>query len=763
MGKWADEMFNAQPVVDEAAGRYSSELLGGARAVAPQADTQAAPNPMAELDADTWLRRRGQDIMGKQDPRFKGFPALSDALLEEGSTDVTRPMGLSALVNASDAQLGDIAKSALGERFIGVEKDANDYNVIRYRGKDGSEKAAYVNQPGLDVNDLGRAATGSLPFLATGGVIGGLAKGAGLGIQAISQAAGAGGTSIADDLAQMPLGSEQGVELPKAGITSAFGFAGPLVAKGVSALARRLVTIPSLFDKTAGKLTPKGEAVAKSAGVDPAQLSAEAQKTFAKTYAMTADTAEAATRSKVEPFGIPATKGQVSKDPFLLTQEEGMRRRLYGENAQDVMRAFDNEQALAVREAALGNKPNAIGGQIAPGRQAASAPQDTNPMTLGTSVREGATTAREAAKAAESAAWENVGPMTATQQALDTLPDAIQARLGADVIVDTELTPIAAKMAKEMDRFVSGEAPQQVAKVLKSSPVQEVGLMRKRLLSISRGAETQTDKRAATALYDAYNDWIDEAANRNLLSGDPNSAAAMKVARGFTREVREIFSPSQSGKSTPAAKRLAAVMESADSPEGVINQLLGSSGSRGVDSGTVNALANLKTGLDRFAPQDVAKGAWDDVRLAYWVRLVQGRNGEMLGPQAMTNNIKSALASQQSVVRTLYTPEEVKSIRQFVQALDTIAFKPPNASGSGYTAANFAKELGLKLFNAFGLQSKLAQTAIEYSGLPKAAGTAAARSAVNQGVVARPPSYGSAGGAAGSVYARDHNQNRSGR
>jgi hypothetical protein len=755
MGKWSNELFNAQPVADAAAGRYSRELLGGAQD-APQQPPAATPNPAAEPDADTWLRRRGQDIMGKQDPRFKGLPALQDALLQEGSTDVTRPMALSALANSSDAQLGDIAKRALGDRFIGVDKDANGYDVIRYRGKDGSEKSAYVNQPGLDVNDLGRAATGSLPFLATGGAIGAVTKAAPILLQGAAQAVGAGATSVAGDIAQVPMGSEQGIELPKAGAASVFAGAAPPLIAAVSALARRMVTIPSLFDKSAGKLTPKGESVAKSAGIDPAQLSAEAQKTFAKSYAMSGDAATAATRSSVEPFGIPATKGQVSKDPFLLTQEEGMRRRLYGENAQDVMRTFDVEQSLAVRDAALGSKPQSVTAAIAPNRRPVASPQDANPMVLGQSVRDGAMAARNAARDAESAAWDAVPAMSATKDAMDILPASINARL-TDVVVDAEVTPVSAKMAKELDGFISGETPQAVAKVLQNNPVKTVDQMRRRLLSISRGAGTPEDARAASALYDGFNDWIDEAASRNLLSGDAGAAAALKTARGFTREVREIFAPSVAGRASPAAKRLAGVLEKADSPEGVINQLLGSTGSRGVDSGAVGALTNLKTALDRFAPKDVAKSTWDDVRLAYWVRLVQGRTGEILGPQAISSNIKNALSSQQSVVRTLYTPVEEKTIREFARALDVIAYKPPNASGSGYTAASFAKEGIMKFFSAFGLQSRLAQTVIELTGVPKAYGTAAARAAVNQGVVARPPNYAGAGGAAGAAYGRDQN------
>jgi hypothetical protein len=510
-----------------------------------------------------------------------------------------------------------------------------------------------------------------------------------------------------------------------------------------------------LFDKASGQLTPKGQAAAKSAGVDPAELSAEAQKVFAKTYSMTGDAAEAATRADVEPFGLPATKGQVSKDPYLLTQEEGMRRRLKGETAQNVIRAFDVEQEQAVKNAALGSDPQSITTAISPGRRPAMAPQDANPMVLGQSVREGTNAAREAARVAEGEAWERVGPLTPKPEAFDTLGAALDRRLGSDLAIDSKNTPAAAQLAQEIDRFVSGEAPEQVAKILKNNPVRTVDAMRRRLLAISKGAQTPTDKRAASALYDGFNDWIGEAADNGLLAGDPASAAAMKVARGFTKEVRELFAPTIAGKTSPAGRRLSAVMEGADSPEGVINQLLGSSGSRGVDQGTTQALTNLKQALDKDAPADVAKATWDDVRLAYWVRQVQGRNGEMLGPTAILNNIKTALSNQQSVVRALYTREETLQIRRFVQALETISYKPPNASGSGYTAASFFKDFVSKLFEAFGLRSKLGQAALEYSGLGNAYGTAQAKAAVNQGVKPRPTNLAPALSAGGATTGRN--------
>jgi hypothetical protein len=730
------------------------DYFARAAGIGTPSQTSAAPtNPNAEPDADTWLKRRGQDIQGKQDPRYKD----TSTVYEQFTEDLRSPTATAATLGASDAQMGDIVQKSLGDKFIRREKDANDFDIFVTRGPDGQEQRGYLNKPGLDTQDLWRTLYGIGPYVAVGGGIGAATKGAGMLVQMGAQAIGAGATSAAGDVAQMPLGSEQAIELPKAGFASAGGAAAPPIAAGLSAIARRFITLPGLFDKASGQLTQKGQAAAKSAGVNPAELSAEAQKVFAKTYSMTGDAAEAATRADVEPFGLPATKGQVSKDPYLLTQEEGMRRRLKGETAQNVIRAFDVEQEQAVKNAALGSDPQSITTAISPGRRPAMAPQDSNPMVLGQSVREGTNAAREAARVAEGEAWEKVGPLTPKPEAFDTLSAALDRRLGSDLAIDSVNTPAAAQLAQELDRFVAGEAPEQVAKILKNSPVRTVDAMRRRLLAISKGAQSPTDKRAASALYDGFNDWIGEAADSGLLAGDPASAAAMKVARGFTKEVRELFSPTVAGKTSPAGRRLAGVMEGADSPEGVINQLLGSSGSRGIDQGTTQALTNLKQVLDRFTPEDVAKATWDDVRLAYWVRQVQGRNGEMLGPTAILNNIKTALSNQQSVVRALYSREEQLQIRRFVQALETISFKPPNASGSGYTAASFFKDFVGKLFEAFGLRSKIGQAALEYSGLGNAYGTAQAKAAVNQGVKPRPSNLAPALSAGGATTGRDRN------
>jgi hypothetical protein len=194
-------------------------------------------------------------------------------------------------------------------------------------------------------------------------------------------------------------------------------------------------------------------------------------------------------------------------------------------------------------------------------------------------------------------------------------------------------------------------------------------------------------------------------------------------------------------------------MEKADSGEGVIQALLGSQGSRSANEGTVTALRQAKAALERFGG-DGGKQAWDDIRLAYWTRLVTGKNGEVLGPQALTNNLKAAITNQKSVLQTLYAPQEISQIRRLMRAVEVAAYKPPNASGSGYTAAEAIKELTGKFLNLVP-GSQYLRAGLDVTGVPNAVGAMRARAAMDQAVPVRRPNITPALTGVGSAFSRD--------
>ena len=81
-----------------------------------------------------------------------------------------------------------------------------------------------------------------------------------------------------------------------------------------------------------------------------------------------------------------------------------MRRRLYGEAAQDTMRGFDERQAAAVSDAALGRMGGTGGKSVAETINPANAGLRPGPAMLGENVQAGLQSAREAARQAENAA-----------------------------------------------------------------------------------------------------------------------------------------------------------------------------------------------------------------------------------------------------------------------------------------------------------------------------------------------------------------------
>lgn len=733
----------------------------------------AQPDAAAPQKKEGWGEWIANSVRGRHDPNYASAEA-NPTVGAQFRDQLSGRLASEAVLGASDDQMADVFAKGLGDKFIRKEKDANGYDVLVTRGDNGQEQKNYINKPGLDVADVARGAIGALPYVVGAGAVGTAAKGLGWGARAIAQGATAAGTSVAGDVAQIPMGSEQGVDVGKAAVTGAAGAIAEPVATVAGSLWRKFVTIPGLVDTTTGQLTAKGIAAAKQAGIDPADITPDFATAFAKSLATTKNPAQAATDAGLDQFGIPATQGQRSKDPFLLTQEEGMRRKLYGESAQNTIKAFDQKQQDAILYAALGSEDGSrpssgtfgalsfpprqgIAEQLNPARQPGMFPP--RPSTLGDNVQDTLQGARATAKQQESALWDdNVKNLAATPEALKNLQPHMETAL-AD---ETAFTQTGQKMAEEIGQFASGELPANQAGGIKLKQIQSVDQMRRRLGGLVGSAEQGADKHQAGKIYEAFNEWIGDSAEKSLLAGDPEAAMQLGKARGFTKEVRQIFEPkTEGGTLSPAGQRLSKILSDAkaDSGEGVIQALLGSEGSRGVNQGSVSALKSIKLALDKFAKPDQAAQAWNDIRLAHWTRMVTGKNGELVGPTAMVNNLKSAMQGQSTVMTTLYSPLELGKMRQFIRALENVAYKPPNASGSGYSAATFAKEGVLKLLDAFGVGTP-ARAALQYTGISNAWNSAAAKNALRRVAPASRPNLAPAVTGTAQAYQRSQDGGR---
>ena len=157
-----------------------------------------------------------------------------------------------------------------------------------------------------------------------------------------------------------------------------------------------------------------------------------------------------------------------------------------------------------------------------------------------------------------------------------------------------------------------------------------------------------------------------------------------------------------------------------------------------------------------------AEAVWSDLKLAAWQKVIQKPSGEMHTPHMMAENIDKFLRSQQTVARTLMTPDDIKIIHQFGQAMREIAWKDPNPSGTGTANLFYASQWGQTVLrmvmNPNGPWLRVVSGIMNWSGFKNAAGQVAAQRAVNATTPTRYLNLGPIGAEAGVVGASDRRQ-----
>lgn len=684
----------------------------------PQQQPAPAAAPQQPSQSPGMWKRFTGYFTGQQDPAYSNVPGFNEQDLYSASGEAGgRGLVAAKTLAGNDDAYAGMIKSQLGPAFTRFEQDKHGQKVVVFKDNAGAEVKRYVNAPGLDWQDVDRGLHGALPYMAAATGVGAALGGAGLGLNVLGQGAAAAATRMgADQTANLLYQSNEPVDYGAVAITGAAGAAGPLISRGIGALTRNFSTIPGIVDRN-GNLTAEGAEIARKAGLDLDGLVGEAAKKFAETYAKTRSTTEAGVRGSTTEFGIPVSRGQLTKDPETLRLEEAYRRTINGPQARDVMSGFDDAQRLAVQDAAIGinrgqpqPRVQSFAEQLAPNRGV----MDINKQTLGPSVREGLQEAETAAKSHLNQMWDDVPKIGASQTALEKLPASIQQSLSKmDMEVDDALMPAAKRMGETIRDYMGGVSNKTaVPEVFGSRNSPTVDQMRRRLLSQYNAAAPGTaDQRAAKAIYDGFDDWLLKAADDMVTSTADDAvqaAAKLRAARDATREIKQAFEPKFQGKATPASNIIQKIMhdEKGASAEGVIDTLFGAMAKTGAPKdGTVEALKHIKQALHNPQWGGPHSDTWNDIRLAYWSRLVIDKQGNFVTPGVGLNNIQNALTSQGSAINVLFTPQERQWMVRYAKALRDITWKDPNPSGTGYAVQAATREFMTKVMQAIGWQS----------------------------------------------------------
>lgn len=662
---------------------------------------------------------------------------------------------------------------ALGDRLLDRRQDTKGNEIIKYRGDDGQEYETYVNRPGMDTQDWSRTLLGAFPYIVGSSAAGrGLKALTGLGKSLWSrvptQALTAAGISLGQDVAA---GTDIGQdELWKSLVTAGFGAAGEVAGTIAPKIWRKFFQ-SEYFDPATGTLTEAGRRKAAQMGIDPSTVEGEAARRF-KEIAQAEDPYAAMAGIQAGEFKIPTSVGQRTKDASKLGLEEEMRRGLHGPEAYRMMQEFDQGQRTAFTEASqdILRKP---GMAIAP-TSAETIPEASQ------AIGEGVRKAKRASEAEITKAWpdEDMLPVFTKTDTGNQARQFMTTRLNEaldGIALDQQLTPTAYRMLSFIDDY-SKNLPEKIPfEILGKEPRSPlIDMMRRRLLGAYEAAESKTDRRAARAVYSAFNEWIaDVAENQAVRSAkgqflSPTVGEQLKTAIATTREQKQRFAPrGPDNKPTPGAKIINDIIMNEDTPERIGQSIFGVSTSGLPKAGTVEAVKMLRDVLDA--------NTFDQVKASYFLRMISGKEGTVLSPTKLVTAIDRAFENQGSVIKQLFNGDEQALIKRYREAAAAASFKPPNPSGTSYElermrhrkrssvlATMLRKKGGGHTFRGEPVQASfyqiLARVLPNWAGLQDRASRALARKATSQAFPRAPDTGSGRAGVSAAYGARDEGQ-----
>jgi hypothetical protein len=314
----------------------------------------------------------------------------------------------------------------------------------------------------------------------------------------------------------------------------------------------------------------------------------------------------------------------------------------------------------------------------------------------------------------------------------------------------------------------------EAAEFIGQKPTGSLIDQQKALFGMLKAAQTDTDRAAARAVYNAFNDWIDDIPEGNFATGSNAMAAQFRTARGITREIKSAFDPRGKGIDPAAGRILKNITDKDGNADSIVGELFGGSGPQAPPkAGSVQAVQQIKSILNRSDLVDPAEGqrVWNDLRMAWYSRLIIDKSGKMASPQVASENIKKALRNQQVLSQVMLEPAERRVLREYADALTEAAFKDPNPSGSATGLRQLFKSKDSILKTAAQTQSKrelfskhnvlasrfysilAKKMPVDMFGSKGSAAMAATRRATDQALTKKPPAVlGQYGAAAGARY-----------
>lgn len=608
-------------------------------------------NPFDQFDEanpfDQFDEGNRQEVLGigrKSDQSEQGFFAKTKDLISgegrrrEGIPEITTAKApLKAAFGMLTSTSPEQQRGVIAESFPGASFEQDEYGNIIANIPDQGQ--FYLNKPGLSAQDmltlggqgvafLAAAKGGAAPFRSP------LTKAAGVGLAS-------GGASVGLDLAAQLAGSEQGVDIPRAGVSAASGALFETFAPVFSAGWR--------FLNRGGKKPTVAEArgMLQNLGFSPDDLTDEAVEKFISEARRAASPEAAATFAEAQslPVPVPLKRGQVSGRAQDQMFEDLAEKGAYGETAETLMRGTTERTDEALR----GNVPM-IQQQLGRGVSRVTEPGQGMAQVQG----------------------RLVGEAEALRNQIGTAYDVAETTVAS--ISPEGIAPLVTSLQKNVGRIlrnapaVRGEIDDlgTLAGANKPITLNEIFDWRRGMSELAGNAPNATERKAAGGALRAFDDTIEDIVAGFLGDGDGQAASAWFDAISKRREFGKLFEGREG-----ANKLVASLVKKGEDgmtvdPQVASKLLFGNKGGKLVnDPQTVPILGKLKGRLGAGSDE------WLALKEEAFVTLMQNAEGSYQGGQRQFSGIgfKKALDTMKSrnprAYRTLFGEGERRLINQF--------------------------------------------------------------------------------------------------
>ena len=659
----------------------------------------------------------GQLLPGKEDtkPAAHGYGAFQDLAPKEPFLErmATSVMGMvkgdatEDLPNVNEAGMTGFKEgmasmfgsdedyaNALARKGYQITQDENG-NPIAV-GPDG--KRAYVNQPGLDMEDITRGAGKVLSFVPA-------AKAATAAPGLVMKALAGGSVAGATDVGMQVAAGREEVDPQQTMLATGAGVVGEL---GGSAIQKLANVIKMRRPPTAAE----GREVLKVMGMDP-NVSDEVAMAYAQQARMQvqANVRPEARVAEAE-FGLKPDPSQQVDDYW--------RTRDIATEASPRVRSAQNEQ-IARAESEGQRVGQQIGGVT-----------EGDPTTI---AMQGVKDTAAARKEAVDAAYQGVDNMQGSVQggAFDDLFSKINQFADENFLRGQHNAPVypgSQSILGNMDALA-----QQVRQLRNTPGVQGFNAPFKavegfrRAINAAVGSAKSSDLAASKGLLKEFDGWVDDVFDRGLVDGSTDFLAAQKEARGLYTRYKKDFGERWLKKGSDAfGKKMESFLEGDTSIEQMADFVLGV-GER-IKPDTAREFARRMRSV-------LPKEKYDAFRQAAWERnMLNNYTGDNKGLRAISNNIKASLVGKNKrLFDEILTADERSLVKRYGMAIDSLIPGSPvqrRQAGSSQTAERLIGALLSRMEGIPGLNF-----------LPKLHAQAVGRQYAKPGLLVEPPTHAS--------------------